>query len=85
MCDNVVGTLLSIDGKTKDNLNARKDLEKMRIKDALHPITREDGKVILLAACHAMSAMDRDMFCKVLHDLKVPDGYSSNISRCISL
>lgn len=77
--------LLSIDGKTKDNPNARRDLETMRIRDALHPITREDGNVILPAACHTMSVRERDMFYKVLHDLKVPDGYSSNISRCISL
>lgn len=77
--------LLSIDGKTKDNLNARRDLETMHIRDALHPITREDGKVILPATCHTMSVRERDIFCKVLHDLKVPDGYSSNISRCINL
>lgn len=27
----------------------------------------------------------KEMFCKVLKKIKVPDGYSTNISRCIQL
>lgn len=85
VCNNLVGTLLDIDGKSKDNHNARRDLEKMRIRDAFHPITGDDGKIILPAACRTLSFREKNMFCRVSLDLKVPDVYSSNISRCINL
>lgn len=37
ICDNVLGTLMNIDGKTKDSLNARLDLKEMEIRQELHP------------------------------------------------
>ncbi|KAL6315671.1 hypothetical protein AAG906_005759 [Vitis piasezkii] len=47
ICDSIVGTLLTIDGKSKDNFNSRLDLQVMEVK--------------------------------------VPDGYASNISRCVQV
>ena len=32
-----------------------------------------------------MSKEEKQHFCKVLYDIKVPDGYSSNISRCVNV
>jgi len=32
VCDSVIGTLLNIQGKTKDGLNTRQDLVEMRIR-----------------------------------------------------
>lgn len=81
---NVDGNLLDIDGKSKDNLNAWRHLENMCIRDALHLILRDDRKDILPTAYHTMSGKEKDMFWKVLYHLKVPDGYSSNISRCMN-
>ena len=34
--DNIIGTLLNLDGKTKDNLKARQDLKDMDIRSELH-------------------------------------------------
>ncbi|XP_039119143.1 uncharacterized protein LOC120255377 [Dioscorea cayenensis subsp. rotundata] len=31
-----------------------------------------------------MAKGEKDVFCQVLKDIKVPDGYSSNISRCVN-
>ena len=36
-------------------------------------------------ACYHMNASEKDDFLQVLKDVRVPDGYSSNISRCIKL
>lgn len=80
MCDNVIGTLPSRDGKTKCNLNARRDLKNICIRDALHPI-QEDHFTNL---CHTMIAREMDLFYKVLIDLKVLDGHSPNIFHCIN-
>jgi len=46
VCDNVIGTLLNIQGKMKDGLNTRQDLADMGIRLQLHP--RSDGKKIYL-------------------------------------
>lgn len=48
-----------------------KNLEKIHIKDALHPIIRDDEKITLPVACHIMSTRENDIFCKVLHDVTV--------------
>ncbi|XP_057989061.1 uncharacterized protein LOC131172125 [Hevea brasiliensis] len=82
VCDNILGTLLNLDGKTKDNLMARQDLMNMRIRKELHPVELDNGKTYLPPACYSMSLMEKDHVLKVLKELKVPDSYSSNISRC---
>jgi hypothetical protein len=43
MCEALVGTLLDIPGKTKDTLNARMDLEEIKLKKDLHHETHENG------------------------------------------
>jgi hypothetical protein len=42
--DNIFGTILDMKGKTKDNLEARKDLQKMGLKRTLHPFIVENEK-----------------------------------------
>jgi hypothetical protein len=41
--DNILG----ITGKTKDNHKANKDLQKMRLREKLHPFTGNNGKIYL--------------------------------------
>ena len=82
-CDNILFTLLGIKGKTKDNLNARKDLKEMSIRRVLHPQPRGANQQYVAPAEFTMSNKEKDIFLKVLLNLKVPDGYSSNISRCV--
>ena len=85
VCDNVLGTLLSLDGKTKDNEKARKDLMEMGIRHDLHLIERHNGKVYSPPACYTMSNNEKTTFLQVLKDLKVPDGYASNILSGVSM
>jgi hypothetical protein len=80
--DNILGTILDIKGKTKDNLAARLDLQEMGLRPKLHPFTAANG---IPAACHTMSREDKENFLKVLRNVRVPDGYASNISRCVRL
>ena len=74
VCDSVIGTLLNIQGKTKDGLNTRQDLADMGIRSQLHP--RSDGKKIYLPlACHTLSKKEKISFCQCLRRVKVPQGY----------
>ncbi|GJT78566.1 hypothetical protein Tco_1045291 [Tanacetum coccineum] len=82
---NLIGTLLNLDVKTKDNENARKDLMEMGIRHELHLINRPNKKSCMPLACYTMTNAEKSNFLQVLKDLKVPDGYSLNISRGVSL
>jgi len=81
VCDNVVYTLLNDSGKSKDNLNARKDLKKMHIRKDLWP----DDNDKFRPSIFTMSNSKKDVFLQTLKNTTVPDGYSSNISRCVDL
>jgi len=83
--DNILGTILDINGKTKDNLAAQLDLQEMGLRHKLHPFTAANGKTYMPAACHTMSREDKENFLKVLQNMRVLDGYASNISRCVRL
>jgi hypothetical protein len=73
--DNVLGTILNIKGKTKDNLVARLDLQKMGLRPKLHLFTAANGKTYIPAACHTMSREDKENFLKVLRNVKSHDSH----------
>ncbi|KAG8473410.1 hypothetical protein CXB51_035692 [Gossypium anomalum] len=84
VCENIIGTILNVDGKSKDNLQSRLDLVDMRIRRDLHPQVLPNGKYRLPPSIFSMSKKEKEVFCMVLKDIKVPDAYASNISRCVS-
>lgn len=84
VCENVLSTLLNIEGKTKDGLKARLDLKEMCIREQLHPI-EEGDRILLPSACYTLSSNEKFKLCEFLKEVKVPDGYSSNISQCVNL
>ncbi|XP_070053613.1 uncharacterized protein [Nicotiana tomentosiformis] len=84
ICDNILGTILNIKGKTKDTINTRLDLQAMNIRKELHPIKNGD-KYDLPTACYTLSPEEKYKFFNFLKNLKVPDGFLSNISQCVNL
>nr|XP_025662175.1 uncharacterized protein LOC112757838 [Arachis hypogaea] len=79
VCDNILYTLLNEKSKAKDNLNVRKDLQDMGIRRDLWP--DDNGKYHL--ALYSLTRDAKKVFLVTLKNVRVPDGYSSNISRCI--
>jgi hypothetical protein len=57
----------------------------MGLRPTLHLFTKENGKTYMPQACHTMASGDKTNFLKVLRDIRVPDGYASNIFRCVQL
>ena len=57
----------------------------MGLRPKLHPYTGDDRKTYLPPACHTMSNDDKTAFLEVLKDVRVLDGYASNIFRCVRL
>ncbi|XP_049414815.1 uncharacterized protein LOC125877616 [Solanum stenotomum] len=81
ICDNIMGIIMNVKGKTKDTINTRLDLKEMNILPELHPIQRGE-KVEVPTACYTLSPEDKHKLCLFLKNLKLPDGFSSNISQC---
>ena len=82
--DSLIGTLLTIKGKTKDGLTCRQDLFDIGIRDQLHPIAK-GSRAYLPPACHTMSTKEKRCFCHCLRNMKVPQGCSSNIKILVSI
>jgi len=83
ICESLISTILNILGKTKDTVNARLDLSDLGIKDELQ--FREEGNCSEMPhARYTLSKEHKIAFCKFLGEVKFPDGYASNISRCIN-
>ncbi|TYK11037.1 transposase [Cucumis melo var. makuwa] len=84
VCAHLIGTLLDIPGKTKDGVKSRLDLVELNIRSELAPQVGEK-KIFLPPTCYTLSRAEKLSFCKTLSELKVPEGYSSNIQSLVSL
>lgn len=84
ICDSIIGTLMNVKGKTKDNINTRSDLKLMNLRPDLHPVD-DGGKVVLPPAPYTLFPDQKKALLSFFKELKVPDGFSSNISRCVNM
>ncbi|KAI3763957.1 hypothetical protein L2E82_13955 [Cichorium intybus] len=82
VCCSLLSTLLMND-KTKDTSNARSDLEKLNIRRPqwLH---KRGNKFFRPQAKYSFTNKDRELFCQFVKDIKLPDGFGSNISSKVS-
>jgi len=85
VCDNILGTILNVDKKSRDDADVRKALEDVGIKPHLWLKPSAGQHPIMPSAPYSMSLEEKDRFLKVLQKLRAPDGYVSNISRCVNM
>lgn len=85
VCDNFIATLLDICKKTKDGTNAWLDLVELGIRHDLHPIVDDEGKSTNPDAPFTLSRDQKEILCSVIKNLRTPDGYASNNSRCVNM
>jgi hypothetical protein len=83
VCESLLKTLLNTYEKTRDHGHARADLKKMRIRPELWLDDSVKG-MKLPTSCITLSKHEKKEFCGFLKNVKVPSGYSTNISRLIS-
>jgi len=84
ICDALLGIILRLEGKNKDTVNARLDLQDMGIRHELHLEQDDDNSVSIPAAWYAMDKEERAAFCGFLRSIRFPYGYASILTRCIS-
>jgi hypothetical protein len=83
ICENILCTLLKVEGKTKDTMNAWLDLHDMNITPQYHGV-QQDNSLKFLEARYVMKEKYRGKFCKFLKGAKFPDGYAANLAKSIS-
>ncbi|XP_021728453.1 uncharacterized protein LOC110695539 [Chenopodium quinoa] len=79
VCDNILNTLLNTD-KSRDKKDDRDALQGCGIKPHLWV---QDNH--MPSTSYSMSVEEKERFLKVLQKLRVPDGYGSNLSRCVNM
>ncbi|CAL9018215.1 unnamed protein product, partial [Prunus brigantina] len=84
VCDSIIGTLLEIPGKNKDGIAARLDLLNMGVKTDLQPEYGE-RRTRLPPGPWNLSRAEKREVCNSFYGMKVPEGYSSNIKKLVSL
>ncbi|XP_050386122.1 uncharacterized protein LOC126802526 [Argentina anserina] len=83
--DNVIFTILGVVGKSKDNLNSRRDLERMEIRRQYHLKRTESGQEYADPAEFEMNNKGKDLFLSGLAATRMPEGAASNIARRVNL
>ncbi|XP_042459537.1 uncharacterized protein LOC122043125 [Zingiber officinale] len=83
VCDNVLDTLLNIEGKSKDTEKSRLDLQDMGIRKELH-LYIDKNKWKKPPATYTLSAEERHLFYQFIKSVKFPDGFAANISKNVN-
>jgi hypothetical protein len=84
ICGSLLGTLLELQDKDNDSEKARLDMQHLGIRKDQHPVLRK-GKYTLPLALYSLSKDVKEIWCKFLHEVKFPDGYATNIRRCVDV
>ena len=66
VCENLIGTLFNIPGKTKDGENAKLDIVEMGIQKSLKLILEERKRTFLPATCYTLSMFEKRQFYSTL-------------------
>lgn len=80
--ESLLGTLLMND-KSKDMVNARKDLKDLGIREE-EWLQETDGKTIKPHPKYAFTPENRERFCQFIKRVKLPDGFGSNFKNKVN-
>jgi hypothetical protein len=83
ICESLMATILNIPRKIKDTIKARLHLKDCGIKKELQ--FKETGDSCQMPhARYTLSKEQKKAFCGFLREVKFPDGFASNVSRCLN-
>lgn len=72
-------------GKTKDTYKARRDLEEHCRRGSLEIQPTSSGNPEKPKAQYTLTKQQRVAICEWVRSLKLPDGYASNLARCVDM
>ncbi|XP_058002287.1 uncharacterized protein LOC131179456 [Hevea brasiliensis] len=80
--ENIFNTVMNVEGKTKDNVKSREDLKEFCHRPELE---RDMATGKYPKACYTLDKQSKAVLCEWLKNLRFPDGYVSNMGRCIDM
>ncbi|XP_052728261.1 uncharacterized protein LOC128195210 [Vigna angularis] len=83
--DNIFNTVMNVVGKTKDNEKARMDIALYCRRKDLELKRHTNGNMYKPKPNYTLSADQTKEVCHWVKALRMPDGYSSNLSRCVDV
>lgn len=85
VAEHLINTILDKKYKTKDGTKARKDMEAMGIKKKLWLVEDDEtSKTMKPPLDFVLSKEEKEIFCHTMKDLKLPTGFSSNLSNLVT-
>ncbi len=82
--DNIFNIVMNFKDKTKDNVRSREDM-KILCKRPNLKLIHLNEKCIKPKSIYARSNDQRKCVLQWIKQLKFPDGYAANISRCVNV
>ncbi|GLT87029.1 hypothetical protein SLE2022_051330 [Rubroshorea leprosula] len=83
--DDIKNNIMDDKGCTKDNTNARLDLQLYCSRFELKLIPQDDRTAIKLNATYVFTREQRALIYQWLKELRFPDRYASNLARCVNM
>ncbi|KAL0387602.1 UNVERIFIED_CONTAM: hypothetical protein Sradi_2642000 [Sesamum radiatum] len=83
MFDNIFNTVMDIKGKTKGNVNARRDLKIICNRPELEWDERRSN--VMPKAVYTLGKEQNRRVCEWIRGLKFLNGYASNLARYINM
>ncbi|XP_021762253.1 uncharacterized protein LOC110727027 [Chenopodium quinoa] len=83
--DQLIHTVMDVKKLTCDTPSARNDIAKYCKRPQLHLQEDDRGKEVMPKAPFALDKAQRKVLCEWVKQLRFPDGYASNLSRCVDL
>ena len=85
MTESLLDTLMEAKVKGKDSLNTHLDPQELKVRLELHPELQPDGTQKILVASWTVGIEEKKKLLSFFHELKVPNGYCSNIRRLANM
>ncbi|XP_057246858.1 uncharacterized protein LOC130589572 [Beta vulgaris subsp. vulgaris] len=83
--DQLIHTIMDVKKQTSDTVASRKDIAKLCKRPQLHVTKDANGKETPPKAPFALDIAQRKVLCNWVRDLKFPDGYASDLTRCVDM
>ncbi|GJZ67548.1 hypothetical protein Tco_0630788, partial [Tanacetum coccineum] len=83
--DNIFNTVMDDKDKTKDNVKARQDVKEYCKRHELELVMEANGNTLKPKALYTLNKEQKKVVLQWVKNLKFPDGYASNLSRCVDL
>jgi len=83
--DQILHTIMDVKKHTSDTPSARNDIAMYCKRPELHLQLDDKGKEIMPKAPFCLDKAQRKVLCEWVRELRFPDGYASNLSRCVDL